>query len=122
MNLKRIIQTILEDYVLPIHGDHGVAHWARVLENGRRLCEKTGASVAIVSLFAVFHDSRQINECADAEHGLQRAEFAAEQRGRLTTPSSSKMRNLFADSGVSWKCMIRSGDCTFSVMLLPPHR
>ena len=37
MNLKLIIHEILEDYSLPIHGDHGVSHWARVLENGIRL-------------------------------------------------------------------------------------
>jgi hypothetical protein len=34
MNLKPILQVILEDYALPLNGDHGVAHWARVLENG----------------------------------------------------------------------------------------
>ncbi|QDU80487.1 hypothetical protein Pla110_22170 [Polystyrenella longa] len=36
MNLKPILQAILEDYALPLNGDHGVTHWARVLENGRR--------------------------------------------------------------------------------------
>ena len=29
MNLKPILQAILEDYALPLGGDHGVAHWAR---------------------------------------------------------------------------------------------
>lgn len=42
LNLKPIIQEILQEYALPIHGDHGVAHWARVLENGRRLATLTG--------------------------------------------------------------------------------
>ena len=41
MNLKLIIHEILEDYALPLHGDHGVSHWARVLENGLRLSEQT---------------------------------------------------------------------------------
>ena len=81
MNLKPILQVILEDYALPIAGDHGVAHWARVLENGLRLAEKTGANVEVVSLFAVLHDSRRINEMTDPEHGLRAAEFAAELRG-----------------------------------------
>jgi hypothetical protein len=45
MNLKLILHEILEDYALPIHGDHGVAHWARVLENGLKLAEATGANV-----------------------------------------------------------------------------
>ena len=49
MNLKPILQAILEDYALPLGGDHGVAHWARVLENGLRLAEETGANVEVVS-------------------------------------------------------------------------
>jgi hypothetical protein len=59
VNLKLIIHEILEDYALPIHGDHGVSHWARVLENGLRLSGKTGANVTVVSLFAVFVSSGQ---------------------------------------------------------------
>jgi len=57
VNLKLIVHEILEDYALPIHGDHGVSHWARVLENGLRLSKATEANVTVVSLFAVFHDS-----------------------------------------------------------------
>ncbi len=34
VSLKPIIREILEEYALPIDGDHGIAHWARVLENG----------------------------------------------------------------------------------------
>ena len=69
------------DYRLPIDGDHGVAHWARVLENGLRLCELTKARVNVVSLFALFHDARRVNECTDPDHGLRGAELAAELRG-----------------------------------------
>ena len=29
-----ILQEILRGYALPLHGYHGVVHWARVLENG----------------------------------------------------------------------------------------
>ena len=60
MNLKLIIHEILKDYALPIHGDHGITHWARVLENGLRLSKLTEANVTVVSLFAVFHESRRI--------------------------------------------------------------
>jgi len=76
MNLKPVLNAILEDYALPLGGDHGVAHWARVLENGLRLAEETGANVEVVSLFAVLHDSRRINEVTDPEHGPRAAEFA----------------------------------------------
>ncbi len=82
MNLKPVLQAILHDYSLPLGGDHGVAHWARVLENGLKLAQETGASIAVVSLFAVLHDSRRVNEFTDREHGPRAAEFAAELRGR----------------------------------------
>ena len=83
LNLKPIIHTILEDYALPWHGIHGVSHWARVLENGLRLANATGAVVEVVQLFAVFHDSRRVNENSDYCHGLRGAELAAELRGQL---------------------------------------
>jgi uncharacterized protein len=40
MNLKPIVHAILKEYALPWDGIHGVAHWARVLENGLRLAEQ----------------------------------------------------------------------------------
>lgn len=83
MNLKPILHALLNDYTLPLSGDHGVAHWARVLENGLRLAEETGANIAVVQLFAVLHDSRRINEVTDPEHGPRAAEFAAKIRGSV---------------------------------------
>lgn len=81
IHLKPIVHRILEDYPLPWHGTHGVGHWARVLENGLRLAQGTDANVAVVQLFAVFHDSRRINEGTDHDHGRRGAELAAELRG-----------------------------------------
>jgi len=78
-----LIHEILEDYALPVRGDHGVVHWARVLENGLRLAEATGASVEVVTLFALFHDSRRVNEGHDPRHGLRGANFARSLRGTL---------------------------------------
>ena len=83
MNLPLIIQAVLADYALPLAGDHGVAHWARVLENGLRLAEETGARVEVVTLFAVLHDSRRVNEFRDPGHGARAAQFAEELRGDL---------------------------------------
>jgi uncharacterized protein len=82
-NIPLILHTILEDYALPWGGYHGVAHWARVLENGLRLAEETDALVEVVRLFAVLHDSRRINEGTDPDHGPRAAEFARTLRGRL---------------------------------------
>lgn len=43
-NVAWILHGIPEDNVLPWAGDHGVAHWARVLENGLHLAGETGRS------------------------------------------------------------------------------
>ena len=58
LNIPLILHAILEEYVLPWDGDHGIAHWARVLENGFRLAEETGANIEVVQLFAILHDSQ----------------------------------------------------------------
>jgi uncharacterized protein len=87
LHLKPLVHAILEDYVLPIDGTHGVTHWARVLEIGARLAEETGANLEVVQLFAVFHDSRRINEGCDDGHGERGAELAAELRGKYFTLS-----------------------------------
>lgn len=81
MDLKPVLEAILKDYVLPISGLHGIAHWARVLENGRRLAAANGADLAVVSLFAVLHDSRRVNEGHDPDHGSRAAKFARKLRG-----------------------------------------
>jgi uncharacterized protein len=83
MDLKPLLDAILPDYGLLWNGDHGISHWARVLENGLRLAEETGANVAVVSLFAVLHDSRRQNEWSDPQHGPRAAEFAVELRGTI---------------------------------------
>ncbi len=94
MNLEPVLRVVLEDYGLPLGGAHGVAHWARVLENGRRLAEETGASIEVVSLFAVLHDSRRINEGTDPEHGPRAAKFATELRGGVFDLDDHEFRLL----------------------------
>jgi uncharacterized protein len=83
LNIPLVLNTVLEDYLLPPNGCHGVGHWARVLENGVRLSEETAANLNVVRLFAVLHDSRRQNESCDPEHGPRAAEFAAELRGTV---------------------------------------
>lgn len=83
MDLKPLLDAILPTYTLPLFGDHGVTHWARVLDNGRRLAEETGANVGVVSLFAVLHDSRRLNELSDPNHGPRAAQYALELRGNV---------------------------------------
>ena len=84
LNLKPIVHAILKEYALPWHGTHGVSHWARVLENGLRLAEETQANIEVVQLFAVFHDSRRVNEGVDDGHGKRGAELALALREWFT--------------------------------------
>ena len=83
LNLSAVIHAVLDEYVLPWHGDHGVAHWARVLENGLRLAEETGADLEVVQLFALLNDSKRINEMSDPAHGRRAARYAQALRGVL---------------------------------------
>jgi uncharacterized protein len=78
-----IVTEILKHYALPVRGTHGVVHWARVLENGLRLAEGTGADRDVVVLFALFHDSRRINEGHDPGHGRRGAAMARALRDQF---------------------------------------
>jgi len=77
-----LLRAITDGYRLPLEGIHGLAHWARVLENGRRLAALTGADVRVAELFAVFHDACRRNEGRDPGHGRRGARLAVEMRGR----------------------------------------
>ena len=81
MYSEGLIQTILSTYPLPVSGVHGPAHWARVLENGAHLAERTGADLEVVQLFAVLHDSKRTTEDECYEHGQEAADFALSLRG-----------------------------------------
>ncbi len=76
-----LLSRILEGYSLPRAGIHGVAHWARVLENGRQLAKSVSADPDVIELFAVFHDARRVNEAWDHGHGKRGAQLARELRG-----------------------------------------
>jgi uncharacterized protein len=79
--MRAVLQAILDGYALRPEGDHGVVHWARVAENGLRLAELTGADAEVVTLFALFHDSRRVNDHDDPEHGRRGGDFARSLRG-----------------------------------------
>jgi uncharacterized protein len=83
LDARKLLARILSEYSLPILGVHGVAHWARVLENGRRLALLSGADPEVIELFALLHDSRRRNEAIDPGHGRRGAEFADRLRGSL---------------------------------------
>jgi uncharacterized protein len=93
--LAAIMTEILRGYALSPWGDHGVVHWARVLENGLRVADATGADREVVTLFALFHDSRRVNECTDDGHGLRGGEFARSLRGSLIHLNQIQFELLF---------------------------
>jgi len=78
-----LLRSIRQQYQLSWRGIHGAAHWARVLENGLRLAEITGARIEVVQLFAVFHDACRLNDDWDPDHGRRGSKLAATFRGTL---------------------------------------
>jgi len=89
-----ICREILDGYPLPPDGIHGVHHWARVLENGKRLAYGTTANIEVVTLFSLFHDCRRMNDGDDPDHGLRGAELAASLRGSLFDLGDGEFRLL----------------------------
>jgi uncharacterized protein len=72
-----LLLEVRRQYRLEWLGLHGAAHWARVLENGLRLCGATpGVRRDVVVLFALLHDACRHDDGQDADHGLRAAEFA----------------------------------------------
>lgn len=67
--------------MLPATGVHGITHWARVLENGRRLARQVDADPLVLEYFAIFHDARRVNEAIDHGHGRRGFQLARELRG-----------------------------------------
>ena len=94
-DLAAIVGVILKGYELPVRGFHGVVHWARVLENGLRIAEVNGADQEVVTLFALFHDSRRVNEDWDEDHGLRGGELARSLRGELVHLTDDRFDLLF---------------------------
>ena len=89
--MQPLLAAIIDHIAVNPQGVHGLSHWARVLDNGRRLAEQTGANRQVVECFALFHDSRRLNEDADPQHGPRGAELAAQmhREGRLRLDEQS---------------------------------
>jgi uncharacterized protein len=81
---EEVFHTILRGYDLSPMGIHGLPHWGRVFENGRRLASDSGADPRVLDLFALFHDARRRNEHHDDGHGARGADLARELRAALS--------------------------------------
>ncbi|MDA0293215.1 MAG: hypothetical protein O3A75_07115 [Verrucomicrobia bacterium] len=93
--LPKILEAVLAGYILPQRGHHGVVHWARVMENGLRIAESNGADTELVTLFALFHDSRRANEQIDNGHGQRGGDFARTLRGSLVHLDDQRFELLY---------------------------
>jgi uncharacterized protein len=78
----------------PAYSIHGPDHWRRVESNGLFLATRTGADIAIVRLFALFHDSRRVNDGWDEGHGARGAEYAKSLRGTAFDLSDDRFELL----------------------------
>ena len=80
-DFARLWHLVTGQFHAPGHSVHGPDHWRRVERNGLLLASRTGADIAVVRLFALFHDSRRQNDGWDPDHGARGAEYAATLRG-----------------------------------------
>ena len=77
------MEKIIEDIRAYVHsmwklGElHGIAHWDRVYENGRKLLD-SDVNALVVGLFAYLHDSCRMNDGKDINHGKRAAEWIEE--------------------------------------------
>ena len=74
---------------------HGVSHWDRVTENGLHVAQHTGADIAVVKLFAIFHDAQRKNDEDDPDHGRRGAELARDLRQRYFALSDAQFDLLY---------------------------
>jgi uncharacterized protein len=89
-----LFKMIVNQSAVSRHGFHSLDHWVRVLVNGRKIAATTSANLKVVELFAVFHDSRRLNEGKDPEHGIRGAQFAIEMRGEWFDATDREMELL----------------------------
>lgn len=62
---------------------HGPKHWHRVEANGIRIATVNHASIAVVRLFAILHDSRRVDDSSELVHGELAAAYAETLRRRV---------------------------------------
>jgi uncharacterized protein len=89
-----LLDRIRSEFVLPLAGIHGEAHWARVCENGLRLAEQTGADPQVVVSFAYLHDVKRQDDGWDRAHGQRAAAFVRNLPTSLLALPDDKLESL----------------------------
>ena len=80
-DFNQVWQLVVGQFHAPGYCVRGPDHWRRVERNGLLLATRTGGDIAVVRLFALFHDSRRENDGWDDGHGARGAEYAGSLRG-----------------------------------------
>jgi uncharacterized protein len=89
-----LIEALRRQFAIDWHGHHGVAHWSRVRLNGKELASGTEADMHVIELFALFHDSRRMNEHVDDGHGARGFVLAKQWQGKYFDASMTQMDTL----------------------------
>lgn len=85
---------IAEQFPLGVDSIHGPNHWKLVERNGLLIARDSGANVTVVRLFAIFHDSRRLNDSSDPQHGARGAILAAQLHGIAFSLAKDEMSLL----------------------------
>lgn len=78
---KELWSFVEEQFPMGEHSFHGPSHWRRVLKFGKRIARTNGADLELLELFALFHDSRRVNDSIDHNHGKRGADLALKCHG-----------------------------------------
>lgn len=132
-NFQVIWQEVIDQFRLGPDSMHGPAHWKRVESFGIRLAQATaGADLLVVRLFAVFHDSKRINEFTDPDHGPEAEEFVRRKQGDWFSLPQAQLETLclacrdhadgFVSSDPTIGCCWDADRLDLPRVGIPPHR
>ena len=94
IDFDAVWESVLSGFVGDSSSIHGPAHWRRVEANGLKIAAFNHASVVVVRLFAILHDSCRIDDSFEMEHGELAANYAVTLRGRLFDLDDDSFRLL----------------------------
>lgn len=100
MNPDEIMIKDVRDYVhsrLTLGVTHGISHWDRVYENGKRLLTPE-VNPRVVGLFAYLHDSCRDDDGTDYYHGERAAEWIETLRGTYLRSLSDEEFAMLKDA------------------------
>jgi len=95
LDFQKIHDFVYEQRSIGEYSVHEPEHWAQVEFNGLLLAKMNGADADVVRLFALFHDSRRINDSYDKMHGPRGAELARKVRTELLPIDDEKFSMLY---------------------------